>query len=364
MTPTDPSAAAGPPARPLLPHDALLAATRALHESIRERVSWLLERARAAGRPNLAAMPGAWGAGDLTYALDDMADEPLSAYGADLGADRRVTLVAEGPGTSVHGKGPDATALRVLIDPVDGTRSLMHDMRSAWALTAIAPDRGEATRLSDAQVAVQTELPTTSAGIYHVLWAVRGQGAWIARHDVKTGTELERAPLVAAQDLSIDNGYLCFTRYLPVERPVVAELESRFLATLVARHGLSERLLYDDQYLCTAGQLYLVARGRYRMLADVRGWLSRTRGFANFTPKPYDLASLLVWQEAGIPVLDEDFAPLDAPMDTESKLSVIAFANEELRAALEPLLREVLGKGAREGGGPPLGVPGRRRPQP
>jgi len=327
---------------PVLRQAELLAATRTLHEAIRERVGWLLERARVSGRPGLAAQPGAWGAGDLSYALDDVADDPLAAFGAALGRERRVTVIAEGSGRSVHGEGPEATALRVLVDPVDGTRSLMHDMRSAWALTAIAPDRGEATRLSDAQVAVQTELPVTSAGVYHVLWAVRGLGAWVARHDVASGAELERSELRAQTDLPIENGYLCFTRYLPVERPLVAELESRFLSTLIAQRSVSERLLYDDQYLCTAGQLYFVARGRYRMLADLRGWLHRTRGLDNFTAKPYDLASLLIWQEAGVPVLDEDFAPLDAPFDTESRLSVIAFANEDLRRVLQPLLQQVM----------------------
>jgi len=320
----------------------LLSETRALHEAIRERVGWLLERARRAGRPDLADMPGAWGAGDLSYALDDVADEPLADFGRRLGARHPLVLIAEGPGESRHGAGAAGAPLRALVDPVDGTRSLMHDMRSAWALTGLAPDKGPATRLSDVEVAVQTELPTTSAGVYHVLTAVRGRGATIARHDVRTGAELERRALHAPQELRLDNGYLCFTRFLAVERPLVAELEADFLARVIEAHGLDPRLLYDDQYLCTAGQLFLTGTGRYRMLADLRGWLHRTRGLQNFTAKPYDLATLLVWREAGVPVLGEGFLPLDAPMDTETRLSVIAFANEELRAKLEPALRATM----------------------
>jgi hypothetical protein len=225
---------------------------------------------------------------------------------------------------------------------VDGTRSLMLDVRSAWALTALAPDRGEATRLSDSVVAVQTELPTTSAGVYHVLAAVRGQGASIARHDVRTGVELERRPLVADAATRIDNGYLCFERYLPVERTLVADLERRFLERVIPAFELSPRLIYDDQYLCSAGQLHLVATGRYRMLADLRGWLARTRGLDNFSSKPYDLAGLLIYREAGVPVLDEAFRPLDAPMDTATPLTVIAFANETLRQRLAPHLKAVM----------------------
>jgi len=328
----------------------LLSETRTLHEAIRERVTWLLQRARRAGQPDLASAPGAWGAGDLSYALDDVADEPLADYGRRLGARHPVTIIAEGPGERHDGAGAAGEPLRVLIDPVDGTRSLMHDMRSAWALTGLARDRGPATRLSDVEIAVQTELPTTSAAVYHVLTAVRGQGATLARHDVRTGHELESAPLRAPEELRIDNGYLCFTRFLAVERPLVADLEARFLARVIEAQGLDQRLLYDDQYLCTAGQLFLTGTGRYRMLADLRGWLHRTRGLRNFTAKPYDLATLLVWHEAGVPVLDEHFEPLDAPMDTESKLSVIAFANEELRGKLLPHLRAAMAEVVRHAG--------------
>ncbi|HVQ26600.1 MAG TPA: hypothetical protein VMV01_15540 [Planctomycetota bacterium] len=327
---------------PALDTDFLLAATRRMHEAIRERTGALLERARRAQQPDLASAPGPWGFGDLSYPLDEEAEDALEDFGREVGARHPLTLIAEGPGVQRYGEEGAGPPLRALIDPVDGTRSLMFDMRSAWALTGIAPDRGDLTRLSDCVLAVQTELPTTSAAVYHVLWAEKGQGATIARHEVATGRELERRPFVATTGARIDNGYLCFERFLPVERPLVAELEARFLSRAIEAFDLSPRLLYDDQYLCSAGQLFLVATGRYRMLADLRGWLARTRGIDNFTSKPYDLATLLIWREAGIPVLDDDLAPLDAPLDTETRLSVIAFANEELRHKLQPILRAVM----------------------
>jgi fructose-1,6-bisphosphatase/inositol monophosphatase family enzyme len=319
-----------------------MGATRRLHETIRARVGDLLSRARITGRPELAAEPGEWEAGDLSYALDKEADAALETYGQEIGARHPLTLIAEGPGVRQYGESARGAPLRILVDPVDGTRSLMHDMRSAWALTGIAPDHGELTRLSDIVLAVQTELPTTSAGFYKVMTAQKDEGAFVARHTVADGKELERQPLLASPDDRIDNGYLCFSRYLPVERPIIASIEERFLTRVLDAYELSPRLIYDDQYLCSAGQLALVTAGSYRMLADLRGWLSRSRGIDNFTAKPYDLAAALIYREAGVPLLGEDFEPLDAPLDTETKLTVIAFANEPLRRALQPHLQSVM----------------------
>ena len=185
---------------------------------------------------------------------------------------------------------------------------------------------------------MQTELPTTSAGTYRVMWAVRGQGAYIATHAVGSGAELERRPLAVDEALEIENGYLCFTRYLPVERPLVADLEQICLDRAIEAEGLNPRLLYDDQYLANAGQLYFVTTGRYRMLADLRAWLGRTHGLQNFTAKPYDLSALLVYTEAGVPVLGDDLLPLDAPLDTSTPLSLIAFANRSIQARMLPHL--------------------------
>ena len=320
----------------------LLASIRRFHEAIRSGVSRCLADARRAKNPALANEPGVWGAGDISYALDRPAEAAIEAFADDVARTNPVTLVCEGPGVIQRpgtGSGP---ALRAIIDPVDGTRSLMHDMRSGWALTGIARDRGELTRLSDIEVAVQTELPTTTAGVYHVLTAIAGQGARIARHEVATGALIEEGPFVAPRKVPLENGYLAFTRYLAVERPLIARLEQQFLDGALTEHGIDPRLVYDDQYLCSAGQLFLVTTGRYRMLADLRGWLRETRGIENFTAKPYDLAALLIYREAGAIVVDAAGDDLDAPLDTETSLSVVAWPNESLRTAFEPHLRTAM----------------------
>jgi len=341
--------------------DVLQPLVRTFHEDIRQRVGALLTEARRAGRPELASQPGEWGAGDLGYALDEVAEQAIADFGETLGQQGPAVVVAEGPGERRYGgagptpgqPGTAAPGLGVsppvlaLVDPVDGTRPLMQELRSAWVLTGLAPDRGAATRLSDIEIAVQTELPLSTAAVYHVLSARRGQGATIARHDVRTGECLQSQTLRVQERQPLDNGTFSFARYLPVERTLVAELERRFLEQAIATHGINPRLIYDDQYLCSAGQLFLVTTGRYRMLADLRAWLGSQYGLANFTAKPYDLSALLIYQEAGVRVLDARGEPLDAPCDTETPLDVVAFGNDTLWQAYWGLLRGVMGSGLR-----------------
>ena len=50
-------------------------------------------------------------------------------------------------------------AWRIIVDPIDGTRGLMYQKRSAWILTGVAPNRGSSTSLRDIVLAVQTEIP-------------------------------------------------------------------------------------------------------------------------------------------------------------------------------------------------------------
>ena len=324
--------------------DQLLGEVHTLHDEVRRAVAECLSRARATGRGEVASAPGEDGAGDLSYAIDEVAHEPLRGFVDRVGRSRAVRMVAEGPGELVHPGPPEGARepLAVLVDPIDGTRPLMHDMRSGWMLTGLAPDRGDATRLADIELAVQTELPTTTAGTYRVLAARRGQGATEALHDVRTGELLELRPLAVSEGAPLANGYFAFTRFLPMDLMPVAELEQRFLQRALPALGIESRLFYPDQLLCVAGQLHLLATGSYRMLADLRGWLGDRHGIGNFTCKPYDLATALIFEEAGVPVLDAQGEPLDAPFDTETRLDVVAYGNQMLRAAFEPHLRAAM----------------------
>ena len=135
---------------------------------------------------------------DTIYGIDTAVDPLLESFCEEWGHETPLVLVAEGlededgneaPVVFPRGTRADRAQIRVIVDPIDGTRGLMYDKRAAWALAGVAPNKGPATRLRDIEVAVMTELPTSKMGFGDVLWAVRGQGA----HAVRERLEEKRA---------------------------------------------------------------------------------------------------------------------------------------------------------------------------
>src|SRR5215207_2462191 len=124
---------------------------------------------------------------DTIYRIDADVDPLLEAFCEDWGKSTPLVLVAEGltdeAGDEVSQRvfprdAQDEDAkIRLIVDPIDGTRGIMYDKRAAWALAGVAPNNGPATRLRDIEAAVMTELPTSKMGQADVLWAIQGRGA-------------------------------------------------------------------------------------------------------------------------------------------------------------------------------------------
>ena len=57
---------------------------------------------------------------------------------------------------------------------------------------------------------------------------------------------------------------------------------------------------------------------------------------------PYDLAAALVAEELGVRLTDASGAVLDAPFDLDADVSWVGYANDRLRARIEPALRGAL----------------------
>ena len=124
-----------------------------LHHQIREAVVTACESASLAEMATIAKEEE----GDTIYAIDRISEELLVEYfSREIAAHTPIILIAEGldSGELVL---PEATPntdarWRIIVDPIDGTRGLMYQKRSAWILTGVAANKGASTNLQDQEV--------------------------------------------------------------------------------------------------------------------------------------------------------------------------------------------------------------------
>ena len=292
----------------------------AVAEAVRDEV---LAACRAQTVEQLAAYDDS-GPGDTAFAVDRVSEERL----LELVADLPVRLVAEG----VQPQEVEAE-WTLLADPLDGTRPLAHQKRSAWVL--LGATRG--TTLGDLEVSVAVEVPTVKAGWADVLSAVRGGGTLGERVDLRTGG---RSPLHVqpSRATGLEQGYGSVARYFPGARQELAAIDDEVHRRILGPARPGKAQTFEDQY-CTGGTLVEVAVGHDRWAADLRPLLGDRAGIC---AHPYDLAGWLVAAEAGVHVVRPDGSPLDAPLDLTSDVAWVAYANDAVRALVEPALHAVL----------------------
>jgi hypothetical protein len=317
----------------------LLATLRAAHEAIRDEVVRVCEQQEA---EQLAAVAGYEG-GDVIYALDRVCEPILLERFEVLARDWSCVVVAEGLGQEglavfPPGCSADQARLRVLVDPIDGTRGLMYGKRPAWILTGVAPNRGEATTLADIELAIQTEIPLPKQHLSDMLWAVASQGAAGERYNRLTG---ERQPLRPRPSTSttIAHGFGAVHRVSPGARPQLAAIDDAVVERLLGPTSTGPPLVWEDQYISVGGQLYGLMMGHDRWIADLRPLVAPDMSAC---AHPYDLASELVAREAGVIVSDPTGRRLAAPMDVTSRVAWVAFANPALAGQVGTALRHVL----------------------
>lgn len=284
-------------------------------------------------------------AGDTIFGIDAAIEEVLLQHCAEWGKSQHFVLVAEGldPGGIQFGRsGLGGPPFRLLADPIDGTRGLMFDKRSAWCLMGAAPDRGAATRLEQVEVAVMTELPTTRQSTSDVLWAIAGKGAFAERHDLATGAP-RPLTLVPSQEATLRHGFASVSNFFPGGKELISRLEEAIVTRALGGWNPEKAEVYSDQYICSGGQLAEVALGRDRFVLDVRPLVHHQLGVpSSLTCRPYDLVTWLVAHEAGCVVGDPFGGPLQAPLDTTTNLSFVCYANRALATALQPIVVEEL----------------------
>ncbi len=284
---------------------------------------------------------------DTIYQIDKISERAiLEWFDAHWPKEWPVEIVMEG----LEEKGPftfpavdvSTTQFKCILDPIDGTRGIMYDKRSAWTLAGIAPQRGHANQLSDIFVAAMTELPTTKQWRADQLSVVVGRPLVAESINVLTN---ERAPLVVqpSNATGLEHGFSTLCRFLPAGLELHSQIEAELWRRI--EPGREATLaIFCDQYISTGGQLYEVMMGRDRFIADVRPWVFAELGLVtSLTCHPYDIG---VWPLANaVGVIVEDpvtGGSVRGPMDTTSPIGWAMYGNETLRDLIAPRLRDIL----------------------
>ena len=259
-----------------------------------------------------------------------------------------VELVMEGlaPGATFPRGVPVArTKWKLILDPIDGTRCLMYDKRSAWALAGLAPQRGSRTGLRDIVVAAMTELPTAKAGWADQFSAVKGGKLVATRKELRTGVVKKWIPKPStARDC--DHGFASVVKFFPEAKALTSEIEETLWRELGLHMKDGGARVFDDQYISTGGQLYELLVGHDRMVADLRPVLLPRVGMAAaLCCHPYDICTALLLEAAGGVVEGPDGRALRAPLDTTTPVAWVGYANTTLARRIGPVLKKLLSVG-------------------
>jgi fructose-1,6-bisphosphatase/inositol monophosphatase family enzyme len=290
---------------------------------------------------------------DTIYTIDREVEEVLmpvlDKYASQLGG---LVIVAEGIGEESDVVLPqsfsvDQAKVRVIIDPIDGTRGIMYNKRAAFFLAGAAPNKGADTMLSDIEVSVMMELPTTKQFKADVLWAQKNKGCFAQTDNLISGETLPQK-IQPSRAKTIIGGFAQLARFFPPGRDILSKIEDELIHMLVPSNPGGKALVFEDQYISSGGQLYEMLMGHDRFVADVRGLLYaylKTLGKeGGHVCHPYDVCAHLIGTEAGLVITDGKGDPLQSQMDLHSEINWVGYANKDIEQQIKPLLMDLLKK--------------------
>ena len=185
-----------------------------------------------------------------------------------------------------------------------------------------------------------TEIPTSKQGRADQVSARRGRGSGgvVARRiDVRSEASLPFV-LSPSRAVGFEHGFCSFSHALPDGKAMLTAIELEVWDRLVPARATA-RAVFEDQYLCSAGQLYEVAAGHDRFVGDLRPLVADRLGLGGaLVAHPYDVCTALVLTESGGIFEDPWGRPVDVPLDTTSPVAFMAYANPELAAEVRPAL--------------------------
>jgi hypothetical protein len=211
-------------------------------------------------------------------------------------------------------------------------------------LTGIAPNMGDATNLSHIEVAMQTELVTSRALYSDTLWAVRGGGSFATTHNLMTREKRQWTPQ-PSRATSIEGGFAMFSKFFPGSKGWLANLEEELLQRVLGAPPDGQPQTFDDQYISTGGQLYELMMGHDRFNADLRPFAHEHLHGGHSTRlccHSYDMCTELIARESGVVLTNEQGQALQAPLDVESPVTWIGYANKAIQQQIEPALLQLV----------------------
>lgn len=289
-------------------------------------------------------------AGDTIYAIDKISeDQIIDLFTQKIAQKTPIILIAEGlaEGGIVLPLGiePQAAQWRIIVDPIDGTRGLMYQKRSAWILTGVAPNKGPETNLQDIELAIQTEIPLIKQHLSDQISVIKGEPVCAERYNRLTG-ETRPFILQPSRATTIAHGFASISRFFPGVREALAAVDEEIVFAALGPVQPGKTHCFEDQYICTGGQLYELMAGHDRFIADIRPVMEEIlarRGLAlGICCHPYDICTELIARSVGVIVTDERGQPLAAPLTVDADVSWVGYANHDIEKQIKPLLDQAL----------------------
>ncbi|MSR74226.1 MAG: inositol monophosphatase [Planctomycetes bacterium] len=307
----------------------------ALGRAVRDRI--IASRAQATDWTSVADHA----VSDLQYGIDRFSEtglvEAVQQHCATLGPLR---LMSEGLPAAGIAIGVGTPRWLLILDPIDGTRGLMHDKRSAFFLAGLAPAND--ARLSTLRHAVMLELPTTRSELSDILAADAGGPLHAWTDDLRSGVCTPFAPK-PSQATDLRHGFASVVRFFSGAAERLGAFHDALLVALHPSDAQARQDAFEDQYISNGGQMHALITGRDRFIADLRPLAAAATGVPLRCAHPYDLLGVLVARAAGVEITAPSGAPIDAPLDLTTPVAWIGYANAALRSNVEPAVQHALG---------------------
>ncbi len=284
----------------------------------------LAERLRETVLPSLGSHAGRrptgdGAGGDVTFAVDELAEEELQAFVAEHAP--RMAFYSEDRGLVA----PDDPTHVLVVDPIDGTRPAMAGLESACVAVALAPLHDSEPTMADVEVGCVVEIKT---------------GDWYL---ARRGAGLRSSRTVAlSRNADVRRMFWAYGFRGRPARPTVEVLGDLIDASSVGGGTFELGSQAFGMTRVVTGQLDAVIEIGSRMVDDVPGMraeFERVGGGQVLNNSPYDLAApWLCLREAGGVISDGWGEPLDRHRllgaGHEFQMSSISAANLELHGTL------------------------------